>query len=130
MNFLLKRMRKEMHLSQTELANSVGVSLSTVGSWERGESYPNSEQLWNCAVALGCTPNDLLGWEVKEAEPLTPEESQLLDRYRECTAARRESVMQSAADAVTLSKGERAAPPAIAVRYSRREVSRHEVELG
>lgn len=130
MNFLLKRMRKEMHLSQTELANFVGVSLRTIGSWERGESYPNSEQLWNCAVALGCTPNDLLGWEVEEAESLTPEESQLLESYRECTAARRAAVMQSAADAVTLSRGERAAPPpAIAIRYSKWEVS-HEVELG
>jgi transcriptional regulator with XRE-family HTH domain len=58
----IKALRKKLHISQTEFANAVGVSLRTVGSWERGESVPNAEQVWNCAVALGCTPNDILGW--------------------------------------------------------------------
>ena len=62
-------------------------------------------------MALKCTPNDLLGWESEEtSRALTNDESRLLDRYRECTEARRESVMSAAADAVTLSKGERTPP--------------------
>ena len=62
MELAIKALRKKLHISQTEFANAVGVSLRTVGSWERGESVPNAEQVWNCAVALGCTPNDILGW--------------------------------------------------------------------
>lgn len=62
MNLKIKEIRKSSRISQTDLASRIGVSLRTVGAWERGETIPDAEQVWNCAEALGCTPNDILGW--------------------------------------------------------------------
>ena len=58
----IKELRKQSHMSQTELAEAIGSSLRTVGAWERGENVPNAEQVWACAVALGTDPNTVLGW--------------------------------------------------------------------
>ena len=109
MKLMLREIRKRAKITQKELADILKVDIKTIGNWERAETAMNMEQAYNCCVALNCTPNDLCGWEATQTETLTPEESQLLDHYRECTDARRVSVMQSAADAVTLSKGERIA---------------------
>ena len=39
----IKKRRKELGLSQMELAARVGVSLTTVRTWEYGTSQPNEE---------------------------------------------------------------------------------------
>lgn len=88
MALAIKQLRKKLHISQTDFAKRVGVSLRTVGSWERGESMPNAEQVWNIAVALECTPNDVLGWYEEHPEDafttvLTIEEHEIIDCYRE-----------------------------------------------
>lgn len=62
MDLKLREIRKRKKLSQTELAELIGVKLRTIGSWERGETVPNIEQAWNCAVVLGCSINELCGW--------------------------------------------------------------------
>lgn len=38
----IKEGRERLHLTQQELATQVGVSMRTVGNWERGESVPRS----------------------------------------------------------------------------------------
>lgn len=38
----IKEARERLHLTQQELATQVGVSMRTVGNWERGESVPRS----------------------------------------------------------------------------------------
>lgn len=38
----IKEARERLHMTQAELAEELGVSLRTVGSWERGESVPRS----------------------------------------------------------------------------------------
>lgn len=55
-------------------AEKIGVNKYTYRSWESGAAMMNAEQIWNCAVALNCTPNDLLGWydEHPEDRPLSP----------------------------------------------------------
>lgn len=90
MSLMIKQLRKNLHISQTEFSELVGVSLRTVGSWERGESVPNAEQIWNCAVILHCTPNDVLGWS--EGHPkhdyemkLNSAEKTIIDCYRNST---------------------------------------------
>ena len=62
MELRLRSLRKENGISQAELAKTLGVDIKTVGNWERGKTVPDSEQVWNCAVALGSTPNDVMGW--------------------------------------------------------------------
>ena len=110
---MLKELRKKAgYRTQREFAETIGVKERKYASWEREEVALNLEDACMLARALNCTPNDLCGWESEEtSRALTNDESRLLDRYRECTEARRESVMSAAADAVTLSKGERTPPP-------------------
>ena len=113
MNLQLKQIRKESRVSQEELAKLIGVSARAIGAWERGENSPNAEQVWNCAVALGCTPNDLCGWYIDHPEdrpvPLKPDSlaSELVSCYSQCTVDRQAALIQYARDAA-LASGEAA----------------------
>lgn len=85
MKLQLRDIRKKSRVSQEELAKKVGVSSRAVGAWERGENYPSAEQIWNCAVALDSTPNDLMGWYIdhprEESTPAPQDGSQLMSAY-------------------------------------------------
>lgn len=102
MELALKELRKKLRMSQADFASAVGVSDRTVGSWERGESFPNAEQIWNCAVILGCTPNDIFRWEEDEEdeptepEPLTPDERTVLEDYRQSSPAWQQNIATTA----------------------------------
>ena len=80
----LRQIRGDAGLSQQALAKMVGVRQTTISSWETGTTSPDAEQLWNLAVALGCTPNDLLGW-VDDVPPV-------VDVYSKLDAGKREMV--------------------------------------
>ncbi len=85
MKLQLRDIRKKSRVSQEELAKKVGVSSRAVGAWERGENYPSAEQIWNCAVALDSTPNDLMGWYIdhprEESTPAPQCGSRLMSAY-------------------------------------------------
>lgn len=83
----------------------VGASLRTVGAWERGETMPDAEQVWNCAIALGCTPNDVLGWDEIKASAQDPNEAELVRNYRDCTPDRKRSLLTQSSDAASASRG-------------------------
>ena len=108
MELAIKALRKKLHISQTEFANAVGVSLRTVGSWERGESVPNAEQVWNCAVALKCSPDEVLGWSVEDTSnsitDLSDEELEIIRCYRESTPQWRQNIAMTARAAAGESK--------------------------
>lgn len=65
MNIRLMKLRKAAGYSnRDEFAEKIGVNKYTYRSWESGAAMMNAEQLWTCAKALGCSPNDILGWNV------------------------------------------------------------------
>lgn len=105
----LKALRKAAHVSQEELAEKIGISARSIGAWERGQTTTNIEQAWNCAVALNCTPNDLLGWYDEHPEdrpaspPADPAAAELVDAYGRCTPERQGALLQSARDAALAS---------------------------
>lgn len=106
MKLQLRAIRKKSRISQEELAKRVGVSSRAVGAWERGENLPNAEQIWNCAIALDSTPNDLMGWYLEHprtrSQPTDPDEHELLEDYRACSGQWKDQVLMSArAAAVT-----------------------------
>jgi len=103
MELKIREMRKSLHLSQTDFAELVGVSLRTVGAWERGETLPDAEQIWNCAVALNCTPNDVLGWE-ETKDIYDSNEAALLVNYRNLTPDRKRALLTTAADGAASSR--------------------------
>lgn len=109
MNLCLKQIRKENGISQGDLAKRLSVDIKTVGNWERGKTIPDAEQVWNCAVALGCSPNDICGWYIDHPEdrPAPPGDSgaaELVGCYSRCTSDRRASLLQAARDAALASE--------------------------
>lgn len=109
MKLNIRNMRKKAGLTQTDLAEAIGVNLSTVGNWERLVTCPDAEQVWNCAVALGCTPNDILGWyedhpREGSGERLTSEEREIVGCYRESTPQWRQNIAMTARAAAGESK--------------------------
>ena len=54
--------RARADISQEELAERANVSAAAVLSYESGTYVPGTDKLAAIAEALGCTPNDLLGW--------------------------------------------------------------------
>lgn len=108
MKLAIKELRKKLHLSQTEFAEAVGVSMRTVGSWERGESFPNAEQIWNCALALGCSPNDVLDWNEGERDEvlLSDNEREIVDNYRESSPEWQQNIAMTARAAARENGGE------------------------
>lgn len=109
MKLQLRDIRKKSHVSQEDLAKKVGVSSRAIGAWERGENFPSAEQIWNCSVALGSTPNDLMGWYATHpreniTQLIDPEHAELVDCYDQCTKDRKDSLMRQARDAALLSR--------------------------
>lgn len=108
MDMKLKEARKKANVTQGQLARTLGVDIKTVGNWERGVTLMNIEQVWDCCVALECTPNDLCGWydeHPMDADPASdPYESELVGNYRQLTPERKVSLLQSARDGAAMSK--------------------------
>jgi transcriptional regulator with XRE-family HTH domain len=51
----IKIMRKQIGMSQTELAEKLKVNQTAISQWERGVSLPACEKLPDIAEALNCT---------------------------------------------------------------------------
>jgi transcriptional regulator with XRE-family HTH domain len=64
----IKERRKSKNMTQEELSQALGVKRSTIAMWESGENEPRLSMLVRLSQVLGCTPNDLLGFETKEEE--------------------------------------------------------------
>ena len=55
--------RRDLGLTQRELANKVGVTAQAVSKWERGSSCPDIAILDEIADTLGVSVSELLGVE-------------------------------------------------------------------
>lgn len=109
MKLNIRAMRKKAGMTQSELAAAIGVNLSTIGNWERLITCPDAEQVWNCATALGCTPNDILGWYIdhpreESSEQLTDAEREIVGCYRNSTPQWRQNISMTARAAAGESK--------------------------
>ena len=56
----IKIRRKDLHLTQKELADLAGLKQVTISAIEKGERTPSLRAIIRLAKALGCTVNDLL----------------------------------------------------------------------
>lgn len=71
----IKEARKNLKITQEQLAEKVGVSFQTVSSWEKGEYLPSMDKLEALAGALAVMPADLVS-----DKPLDGPQWQLKDR--------------------------------------------------
>ena len=70
LNSNLKDRRKQLGLSQAQVAKSVGVSESTISRWESGDiANMKRSYIVAYAKALRLSPSDIMGMEVKEESP-------------------------------------------------------------
>lgn len=58
--------RKNLGLTQSELAEQLDIPTNTYGNWERGHAEPSAEMLVKLADFFGVTTDYLLGREVSE----------------------------------------------------------------
>lgn len=86
------RRRKDVRLTQRDLAKALGISHATISLWESDNTEPSGKNLFALAKVLQCSPTWLLfGDEDKEpgepvaptTEPLlSPDEQEVLELYR------------------------------------------------
>lgn len=87
---IIKKRREELNLSQTELANLIGLTSSSVSLIEKGDRRPSFEILKALANALKVTTDYLIGREeipdnlqiaFRGAGELTPEFQEMVGEY-------------------------------------------------
>ena len=59
----IKQARKDAKISQTELANRIGVTHAAISYWENGVNIPNVKDCWLLALELGISIDELVGKE-------------------------------------------------------------------
>lgn len=106
----LKELRKKAGFkTQEAIADYLGMKLRKYQTWERGEVAITLEDAYALCVALKCTPNDLCGWYIdrpqdQDGQPLTSEENEIVDCYRDCTPQWKQNVAMTARAAAGESK--------------------------
>lgn len=61
MGLVIRERRRDLRLTQTELAAELGVSQAAVSDWERGACNPSFAQAWRLAEFLGLTLDQMAG---------------------------------------------------------------------
>ncbi len=69
-NFIMNK-RKELGMTQQQLADKLNISFQAVSKWENGTTYPNVELLYDLATALNTTVDELLLGSEKSADGLS-----------------------------------------------------------
>lgn len=84
MNFgeILHVLRKNLDLTQGEVAQQIGVKKNTVSNYENNISKPHYEQLVKLCDLLECSPNTLMNGDLTLNEDiLNPADKQIISQY-------------------------------------------------
>lgn len=78
--------RKALGISQSKLADAIGVTFQQVQKYERGANRVSASSLAKICKALDMTPNDVFGWASEDDNGLfkelnTPGASEMLGAY-------------------------------------------------
>lgn len=58
----MRKRRKDLGLTQCQIAELVDVTQTTVSLWENGKNMPSDTMKWRLAAALGMRIADLFPW--------------------------------------------------------------------
>lgn len=75
----IKRLRKAKSVTQEQIAEVLGISVTAVSKWERGETYPDITLLFPLAHYFGVTLDELMGYD---EERVQAEIAATLSEYR------------------------------------------------
>lgn len=110
---MLKELRESRGLRQEDLAQLLGVKLSTYRTWEQGTTGIKLDRAFAICDVLHCTPDDLCGWYLShpedrpKAQPpdLTDaQQRELNELYESCGPAARGSIVINARGMAALEK--------------------------
>lgn len=84
----IKKQRENLGLSQSKLAEKIGVSQATVGMWESGKREPNFSMLCILADFFGIPVDSLLGRSsvISKRPDLPPSDIELLQKFHSLDA--------------------------------------------
>jgi len=77
------RLRKEKNMSQTDLADKVGISYAQIGRYEIKGSQPPAEVLKKISMALGTTTDYLMNGDKDEKAMAALKDTELLHQFKE-----------------------------------------------
>lgn len=78
----IRKYREERKISRSELASTLGLSVSCISNWELGQNDPAADHLGDLCRALQVSPSELLGVQLLEGE-LSEKERRLVSAYRD-----------------------------------------------
>ena len=103
----IKRYRLALKMTQQELADFTGYGdRSSIAKIEKGQVDLSQSKLELFAKVLHVTPGDLMGDVARDIDPdpLTKEETQLIDKYRSLNAEGQEKLLDYADDLSGMNK--------------------------
>lgn len=84
--FAIKKVREAAGLTQTALAEKIGVPVRTLGSWERGEREIDLADAWKIADAMNVRLDDIAGrveYSIISPDTDDPEDTDQADDSKE-----------------------------------------------
>ena len=91
----IKKLRIENDMSQSQLADKLGVTRAAVSQWENGTFYPRMGMVQKIAGVFHVKVSDVIGSNRPTGE-LSYDEEQLLAAYRELNAKGRARLLEDA----------------------------------
>lgn len=58
----LRMQRAKANISQKDLAEATGINPVLISQYEQGSVTPKIDKVWALSEALGCSPDDVMGW--------------------------------------------------------------------
>ncbi len=81
----LKEIRKQQGISQNELANRVGIHVTNISRYERGENKPTTQVLSLMANVLNTSVDFLMNGTVDENAAVSISDKELLQQFKRAT---------------------------------------------
>ena len=95
MRLLIKEMREEFAITQTELANKIGTLQRNVSNWENGVSEPDLDTIVKLADLFGVTLDELFGREaINEVNKTRGVDRQLISCITRLSDTQKYSLLQ------------------------------------
>jgi len=82
----IKKLRKEKGMTQTELANAIGISYAQIGRYETKGVQPPAEVLKNIADILSVSPDYLIYGSTDEKAKASIQDKELIQQFKEIEA--------------------------------------------
>ncbi len=77
-NTVLKELRKEKKLTQTELASKLDISQKSYSNWESGKAEPTLDNIIKLANILDTTTDELLGRKVNFGDRILTKKTSMI----------------------------------------------------